>query len=193
MFAEVETEGKEDEFKEVAVASSRPLSAIEVTGQPDTVFPPADQLWAWAHVHVNRDLIKQDGVFTSTDIDAIRARLEGLLKDNPDHAYSRLLCPRTLEPNTGYHAFVIPSFESGRLSGLGIDPPTSNAEFFATLSSWADYTGRLSPTLHPVYRRWYFKTGTVGDFEYLVRLLQPRPPTRGLAGATWTRRSRART
>ena len=27
----------------------------------------------------------------------------------------------------------------------------------------------------PVYFRWQFRTGALGDFEYLVRLLQPRP------------------
>ena len=33
---------------------------------------------------------------------------------------------------------------------------------------------RDEPNLYPVYHRWYFRTGTVGDFEYLVRLLKPR-------------------
>src|SRR5262245_648772 len=47
---------KEDEFKDSPVVASRPLPAVEVTAQPDVVFPPADQLWAWAHVHVNKDL-----------------------------------------------------------------------------------------------------------------------------------------
>ena len=121
---------KEDEFKDSPVAASRPLPAIEVTAQPDVVFPPADQLWAWAHVHVNKDLIAQDGVFVSTDTDAARARLENLLRSNPDHAYSRIVCPRQLEPDVGYHAFLIPSFESGRLAGLGLEqrritPPSS--------------------------------------------------------------------
>jgi hypothetical protein len=40
----------------------------------------------------------------------------------------------------------------------------------------ANYADRPVPALHPVYHRWYFKTATVGDFEYLVRLLKPRPP-----------------
>ena len=30
------------------------------------------------------------------------------------------------------------------------------------------------PNLYPVYHRWFFRTGEVGDFEYLVRLLKPR-------------------
>ena len=28
---------------------------------------------------------------------------------------------------------------------------------------------------YPVYYRWYFRTGSHGDFEYLVRLLKPQP------------------
>lgn len=167
---------KAEEFKDAAVSSQRPLPAIEVTGDPASVFPPADQLWAWAHVHVNRDLVQQDGIVRSTDNDATRARLEAVLASNPDNAYSRILSPRQLEPDTGYHAFLVPSFESGRLAGLGIGAPASNPAFFATLSAWADYADRPFPTLHPIYRRWYFKTGTVGDFEYLVRLLEPRRP-----------------
>ena len=85
--------------------------------EPDAVFPPADQLWAWAHVHVNRDLVQVDGTIRSTDTDLTRARLEAVLNANPDHAYSRIICPRRLEPDVGYHAFLIPSFETGRLAG----------------------------------------------------------------------------
>ncbi len=166
---------KEDEFKDAQVLSSRPLPAIEVTAAPDAVFPPADQLWAWAHVHVNRDLVQVDGAIRSTDTDLTRARLEAVLNANPDHAYSRIICPRKLEPDVGYHAFLIPSFETGRLAGLGMNDALANPALFATMSAWADNPPRPVPTLYPVYRRWFFKTGTVGDFEYLVRLLKPRP------------------
>ena len=166
----------EEEFKDAAVLSTRPLPAIEVTAAVASVFPPADQLWAWAHVHVNRDLIKQDGVTISTDGDAASAKLENVLNANPDHAYSRILSPRRLSANKGYHAFLVPSFESGRLSGLGLDPSAANPARFATQSAWADYTDRPLPGLYPYYKRWYFKTGDIGDFEYLVRLLKPRSP-----------------
>lgn len=167
---------EEDEFSDAPVISSRPLPAFELTAPVATSFPPAEQLWAWAHVHVNRDLIKQDGVTTSTDGDAASARLEQVLSNNADHAYSRVLSPRRLAPNVGYHAFLVPSFESGRLAGLGRDPGGDNPARFATQSAWADYDGRELPGLYPYYHRWYFKTGEVGDFEYLVRLLKPRPP-----------------
>jgi hypothetical protein len=145
----------------------RPLPFIQLA-EAARKLPPADQLWAWAHVHV-------DGGFTidPTDAAAVATQLEATVRANRDRAYSRLLCPRILEPNTGYHAFVLPVFESGRLAGLGHDPDDAP---FATASAWAEYPGRNANEgdLFPYYFRWYFRTGMVGDFEYLVRLLQPR-------------------
>ena len=170
---------KEDEFGDLAPVSSRPVQAIEVTGDPAQTFPPADQLWAWAHVHVNRDLIRQDGVVaaeTPADVEAAQSRFESILSANPDNAYSRIIAPRRLEPDTGYHAFLVPSFETGRLSGLGLTDDLANPAIFATLSAWADYDSRPAGNQHPYYHRWYFRTGAVGDFEYLVRLLEARPP-----------------
>jgi hypothetical protein len=155
------------EFTEAANMLGRPLPFIDVKDAGKT-FPAAEQLWAWAHVHVN-------GAFgvNPNDTDALAAQLDETVRHNRDLAYSRLLCPRILKENTGYHAFLIPSFETGRLAGLGRDPGKSP---FATHSSWVNYAGRENEeaTLFPFYHRWYFRTGAVGDFEYLVRLLQPR-------------------
>ena len=145
---------EEDEFRDAAVVSSRPLPAFELTADVATSFPPAEQLWAWAHVHVNRDLIRQDGVINSADGDAAGARLEDTLAKNADHAYSRILSPRRLAPNLTYHAFLVPSFESGRLAGLGLDP--------------ARRTRRCSPRSRPgrlcraARRRGFTRTTTAG-------------------------------
>jgi hypothetical protein len=155
----------ESEFTEAANLLGRPLPFVDVPSAASK-FPPADQLWAWAHVHVNGGL----GV-DPNDTAALAARLDATVRVNRDLAYSRLLSPRILAPNTGYHAFLIPSFETGRLAGLGRSP---DAALFATQSAWEEYEGRDEGTLFPYYHRWYFRTGTVGDFEYLVRLLQPR-------------------
>ena len=35
--------------------------------------------------------------------------------------------------------------------------------------------GQAALTLYPIYYRWFFRTGTKGDFEFLVDLLEPRP------------------
>src|SRR5450756_349501 len=63
-------------------------------------------------------------------------------------------------------------FETGRLAGLGLDPGGSP---HATFSAWASYTDKPAGATLPYYHRWYFRTGDQGDFEYLVRLLEPRP------------------
>jgi hypothetical protein len=153
------------EFREGGSAISRPLPFIDVFDTAKT-FPDFDQLWAWAHVHINGGL----GV-SPNDTNALAGKLDEIVRDNRDQAYSRLLCPRILRPNAGYHAFLIPSFEVGRLAGLGLDPEKAS---FATQGAWVQYTGREDETLYPYYYRWYFRTSSVGDFEYLVRLLQPR-------------------
>jgi len=156
---------KDGEFTDGKNIKDRPLPYILTNAQ--TTLQPHDQLWAWAHVHMNRNLLGSS--FISTDSGTIESKLASELNADPDRGYSRLLAPRRLEPNTGYHAFVVPTFESGRLAGLGLDP--SGAASFDT-PAWTD---ALVPTEMPVYHRWYFRTGEIGDFEYLVRLLEPQP------------------
>jgi hypothetical protein len=166
---------KEDEFQEaVATVANRPLPFIEVADAG--VFPPAAELWAWAHVHVNRSLVPGDPVVAPAEGNAaVLTGLADVLHENPDLAYSRVVAPRRLEASAAYHAFLMPVYETGRLAGLGFDPAAAP---FATHCAWDPYPNpadRQEPTFYPFYHRWYFRTGTVGDFEYLVRLLQPRP------------------
>ncbi|MFQ5636634.1 MAG: hypothetical protein ACE5IR_01400 [bacterium] len=156
---------KEDEFKDGKNIKDRPLPYI--TSVDAAKLPPSDQLWAWTHVHVNKNLIGTD--FESTHSGDIQSKLETVLRNDPDMAYSRIVCPRKLEENAAYHAFLVPVFESGRLAGLGQDSSAAGA--YDTLA-WTD---AVLPDEIPYYHRWYFRTGTVGDFEYLVRLLEPKP------------------
>jgi len=157
----------EEEFAET-------LPCIQVADATAS-FPPAEQLWAWAHVHVDRDISGRTDHVVSNDRSAVLSALEALLDANPDLAHARLLCPRKLDQRTAYHAFLVPTFETGRLAGLGLNPEEAPAEVHATFSAWQPYDGRPEPALFPVYYRWYFRTGSSGDFEYLVRLLKPRP------------------
>ena len=154
----------EDEFADHALASNGPLPVIEVLNA--AAFPTFDTLWAWAHVHVNGAL---GGNPANHDQNA--TRLAAVVAADRDSAYSRLLSPRILRPNTSYHAFLIPSFESGRLAGLRKDPEGAG---FPTQGAWVAGRTDTEPNLYPVYHRWFFRTGEVGDFEYLVRLLKPR-------------------
>ena len=163
---------EETEFTDGQDVRDKPLPYIDV---PDlSVFPPAEQLWAWAHVHVNRSLAANDAEFTSKNMTAVIPRLRAVLDENPDLAYSRIVSPRKLAENTAYHAFLMPVFETGRLAGLRLDPAASPN---ATFSAWAAYPSGTRPEgqRFPYYHRWYFRTGTTGDFEALVRLLQPKP------------------
>jgi len=157
-------------FKEGGELTDHPLPFIRVeSAQHGALFPKAEDLWAWAHVHVNRSLTASDTEIIANDRAAVANRLDALVKQDADLAYSRIVCPRKLEANKGYHAFLVPVFESGRLAGLHLDPSIAPS---ATTSAWAAYDGRRDNDSFPIYFRWYFRTGAIGDFEYLVRLLQ---------------------
>ena len=150
---------KDTEFERVQKVG-QPLPGIELAPTVKTaeILAPPSQLWAWAHVHLNAPLGSTNG---APNLDVLGT----LLRQNPDLGYSRLLSPRHLEPMTRYHAFVIPTYEVGRKAGLG--DPVSDATPGLALS-WA--TARV----FPVYYEWWFATGPDGDFESLVRALEPR-------------------
>lgn len=167
---------KEDEFEEGKNLSNRPLPFFQLkgtdgAGQPvdaAKIFPKKDQLWAWAHVHVNYDSGDPAKIVTDgAGMGAARNNLQDALRRNPDLAYSRVVSPRKLEPSSGYHAFLIPSFESGRLAGVG---DVAGIPAAGVKIAWEGAAKEF-----PYYYRWHFRTGTEGDFEYLVRLLQPKP------------------
>jgi hypothetical protein len=161
---------QESEFSEDQ-SVGRPLPCIAI---PDHgALSPADELWAWAHVHFNQSVAGSDSEHVSPDMGAVLPRVQSIIAGNPDLAYSRLICPRRLDDNAGYHAFVVPTFETGRLAGIGKDPTLAPN---ATYSAWgAPYAGQSDAAIMPVYFRWYFRTGSKGDFEYLVTLLKPQP------------------
>ena len=161
------------EFRDQGTLPGRPLPSIELVGSPATLLPPAGQLGAWAHVHVNDDIVMAaDDEVASDDMAAVLPRLAVMLASHPDLACSRLICPRRLEPETGYDAFLVPAFETGRLAGLGLDPAGSPG---ALQSSWGSYPSRPESLSLCYYYHWRFRTSSVGDFEYLVRLLKPHP------------------
>ncbi|MCB9037256.1 MAG: hypothetical protein H6557_11600 [Lewinellaceae bacterium] len=161
---------KEGEFEEGKNLLNRPLSYFTLKGvSAENIFPKANQLWAWAHVHVNKELVNKTLEDDPSGMESVLDNLQNALNDNPDCAYSRLICPRKLDENTKYHAFLIPAFESGRLAGIGDTPENISAAGPAIAWDGA------SPAEFPIYYRWQFNTGSTGDFEYLVRLLTPKP------------------
>jgi hypothetical protein len=156
--------GEGDEFRENAM-NGAPLPSITVL-DPARSLPPPDELGAWAHLHVNGSL---GGPVADDNTGPALAALAQVQRTNADNACSRLLCPRHLAPDTAYHAFLVPAFETGRLAGLGLPPAAP-----ATMTSWGGTGSRPGGGALPYYHRWFFTTGAAGDFEYLVRLLDPQ-------------------
>lgn len=155
---------KDDEFEEQYIADSLPFITVK-SDKFDTAFHKHTQTWALAHVHFNQVLESQNAAAL---INEVTAELDA----DADTAVCRLLCPRKLNKNTHYTAFVIPAFETGRLSGLGLD----TAGISAQEASWAinaNQSAKPRPYDFPVYYQWRFGTGNDGDFESLVAKLKP--------------------
>ena len=147
---------KANEFEDTK--RRQPLPSIKVTNP--AALPPQDELHLWAHAHNNQPN-------TQTLLEDFIESLENDYKKDPDGLYSRILCPRHLEADTLYHAFLVPSYETGRLSGLGRPIKDTKAQ----QPSWGPGAGDAEL---PVYHRWFFRTGDNFDFESLVKLLEPR-------------------
>ena len=133
-----------------------------------SALPDLQHAWRWAHVHVTakENLTKAD--------------FEEILRSEPERAVCRVLCPRRLTAGTRYTAFVVPTFKLGVLAGRGLElDPSVNALEKAWESDLSDqslpyYDAESDRLEMPYYYRWEFRTGLRGDFEQLVRLLEPR-------------------
>lgn len=84
-----------------------------------------------------------------------------------------------LKEYTDYVVCLVPSFETGRLRGLGIGPEALD-QIPAQTAAWDSYEVQKSKTRgleFPVYYSWSFKTGTL-SFEGLVEALTLGQPTK---------------
>lgn len=155
-------EEEEFTFKEFNPLN-QPLPSISFTDgiDFDLIFPKKDEYWAWGHVHTNQLLSDEDQIDEGRE-------LQNLINSNPNLACCRLLSPRKLEANTRYQAFLIPAYEKGRLAGLGMGSKTIDAAP-SQQYSWANMVSDM-----PFYYNWTFRTGDQGDFEALVRRLEPK-------------------
>ncbi|MFT3701513.1 MAG: hypothetical protein QM802_04045 [Agriterribacter sp.] len=154
---------KQDEFTLKKTTDGRSVVSIDQTKIKD-VFHDEKQHWAWAHVHLSTEL-------TATSLPDKITQVKTELDDNPDTGVCRLLCPRKLIKETKYTAFVIPSYETGRLSVLGLP----FADVIAQKMSWGkteNYDTKPQGYDYPVYYMWDFQTGKNGDFESLARILK---------------------
>jgi len=120
-------------------------------------LPDLSQSWAWAHTQfADQGLSPQ----------AVGAQIRG----RPGQFTSRIISPRVLAPSTSYLACLVPTFERGRLAGIGQAVPD---DLDALTLSWTSPSS--GSTQLPVYFFWRFQTGTVGSFRQLARLVHPVP------------------
>lgn len=143
------------EFQVPSIAPN-PLPAIDVLNI--SALQDLSESWNWAHVQVSGDSSLSDNLATA-----------------PGNVISRLLCPRRLDPESSYSAFLVPAFQIGVQIGLGNDiSAITTAD-----PAWTKATA--APLRLPFYYRFDFHTSDEGDFESLVRALTPTvlPPAVG--------------
>jgi hypothetical protein len=139
---------KPEEFNPLSLAPN-PLPAVEIL--KIGALQDLSESWNWAHVQVSGDTPLPDAMTSA-----------------PGTVISRLVCPRRLDPETSYTAFLVPAFEIGRKVGLGQD-----VSGVATADpAWTN--GTAMPLTMPFYYQFVFHTSDAGDFESLVRRLTPR-------------------
>jgi len=137
----------DSEFK-VPDLAPNPLPAVDVL--KIAALQDLSESWNWAHVQVSGD-----------------SSLAENLANSPGNVISRLLCPRRLDPETSYSAFLVPAFQIGVQIGLGKDvSAVTTAD-----PAWTNATA--VPLRLPFYYRFDFHTSDAGDFESLVRALTP--------------------
>lgn len=132
-------------------SQGRPARVATFLGE----LQPTDDAWAWAHAQ----LIGPAG--PATDDDRL-TRAYGPVN------LSRLLCPRKLEPETQYLACVVPLYNAGVATGLGLPAPATLARAWTRVGDLSDID---TPITLPVYTSWRFATGEDGDFGSLAEKL----------------------
>lgn len=129
------------------------------------IFQSPSEMWKNAHVQFSNMELKRDA--------QLNDNVNTFINNDEDVAFSRLLSSRVLEDNTAYTAFLVPAFETGRLSGLMLpfdEIPAQRTAWTATFDE--QKATRQHPFDFPVYYRWEFETST-GDFMTLAKKLKP--------------------
>jgi hypothetical protein len=135
----------------------QPLPVLVIQGAAHRELPNLDEIWAWAHVQMT------GSISNAADRQEIR--------QHPERIISRILCPRKLQPQTAYYACLVPVFDVGRKTGLGEQLTQEDTN---TLKLAWDVTQEFASIRLPVYHHYEFTTGRAGDFESLVKALEPR-------------------
>lgn len=121
------------------------------------VFSTADELARSAHAQID--------VVDSFNGPLDEATINEMLDENPDCGISRVLCVSKLEPATQYVLLLIPTYELGRLSALGMSTDGVNMNAIVTPQPNTDLE-------LPIYYKWSCTTATrSGTFKDLADLL----------------------
>jgi hypothetical protein len=159
VLAEGEFDGFGERLREEDDEHKTGLPIRWVEGAHVDKLPDLAYAWMWAHVHVT----SEDG----KNKDALRDIVSG--DDVTKHVVSRLVCPRRLASNTKYSALVVPTFKIAQVAAGLITPPATPQR--ALDPAWTSADSKVNL---PYYYRWDFACGIEGDFESLVKALQPR-------------------
>lgn len=133
--------------------TSKTTGLLSIDSGAGGMLPSLAEAHAWAHVQV-------------ADPSGSSADIEDVLASSRSDCVARLICPARLKVNTAYTVCLVPTFEAGRLAGLGLDSTAAGVA-----DAWSEASTRLDL---PVYYSWSFSTGDA-DIETLVRRLQPWP------------------
>jgi hypothetical protein len=135
-------------LEEAEVIGLKPATATQklpVLTAPVDRLPGLNEAWAWAHTQA-------------------RAQEGGPDPTRPGQVLGRLMSARILEPKKAYQAFLVPTFERGRLAGLGQSAGSTDA----LAPAWS---GSGANVELPVYYSWRFQTGEVGSFQEVAARL----------------------
>ena len=130
-------------------------------------------MWAWAHVHFNQSLSADGGEVVSPDMASGLAARAGnpRLKSRP--CLLAFAVSATSGRESGYHAFVIPAFETGRLAGLGYDPTKAPGAY---APAWGPtYPDQPEAQNYPYFTAGIFAPAIAETSVILVTLLKPQP------------------
>jgi len=136
-----------------------------ITINKEVPIPNHNEYWLWAHVQIDSSLNEEVNTYGSKS-----AAIQHIIKNEPSSISSRVLCPRKLEKDTHYHAFLIPAFERGRLAGLEEDIDTNAV----SVQQYALQGAKTSDAIRiPTYYSWDFNTARQkGDFEELSKKIK---------------------
>lgn len=131
-------------------SGTNPLPVLKFDGDVDLTaeLPPPDETWAWAHAQIHGAPAGESQSDWREWAPEEFAKLSNI-------TVSRLVSPRNLDRGTDYYAAVVPTFQQGRLAGLGEDP-YENEDSLSY--AWSLDSPPELPFELPVYYHWEFAT-----------------------------------